>query len=107
MSRQRIRHFAVALILSAVLLTASAGQAVAKAATPATTVSLSSLASAKELHFPVTSVAAHTNREVFGFALASSLADASYGYPSWNFSMLSTVAYFGLAPCMAKGRKNG
>jgi spore germination protein YaaH len=36
------------------------------------------------------------DREVFGFALASSLADPSMGYPSWNFSLLSTVAFFGL-----------
>src|SRR5713226_753915 len=35
-------------------------------------------------------------REVFGFALASSLGDPSVGYPSWNFSMLTTVAFFGL-----------
>ncbi len=35
-------------------------------------------------------------REVFGFALASSLADPTFGYPSWNFSLLSTVAFFGL-----------
>lgn len=35
-------------------------------------------------------------REVFGFALASSLADPTFGYPTWNFSLLSTVAFFGL-----------
>jgi len=35
-------------------------------------------------------------REVFGFALASSLTDPTVGYPSWNFSLLSTVAFFGL-----------
>ena len=35
-------------------------------------------------------------REVFGFALASSLSDPTLGYPSWNFSRLSTVAFFGL-----------
>ena len=35
-------------------------------------------------------------REVFGFAFASSLGDATIGYPSWNFSLLSTVAYFGI-----------
>ena len=35
-------------------------------------------------------------REVFGFAFASSLGDPTIGYPSWNFSLLSTVAYFGL-----------
>src|SRR5438270_857966 len=33
-------------------------------------------------------------REVFGFALASSLADPTLGSPSWNFSLLSTVAFF-------------
>ena len=36
------------------------------------------------------------NREVFGFALGSSLSDPTYGYPSWNFNLLTTVAYFGL-----------
>ncbi len=35
-------------------------------------------------------------REVFGFALGSSLSDPTVGYPSWNFNLLSTVAYFGL-----------
>ncbi|HVH63538.1 MAG TPA: glycosyl hydrolase family 18 protein, partial [Candidatus Dormibacteraeota bacterium] len=36
------------------------------------------------------------SHEVFGFALASSLGDPTLGYPSWNFSLLSTVAFFGL-----------
>lgn len=36
------------------------------------------------------------NREIFGFALASSLGDSTIGYPSWNFSLLTTVAFFGL-----------
>jgi len=35
-------------------------------------------------------------REVFGFALASSLSNPTVGYPSWNFSLLTTVAFFGL-----------
>jgi spore germination protein YaaH len=35
-------------------------------------------------------------REVFGFAFASSLGDPNIGYPSWNFGLLSTVAYFGI-----------
>ena len=35
-------------------------------------------------------------REVFGFAFASSLGDPNIGYPSWNMSLLSTVAYFGV-----------
>ena len=39
---------------------------------------------------------ASLQREVFGFALLSSLANSSIGYPSWNFSLLSTVAVFGL-----------
>ena len=35
-------------------------------------------------------------REVFGFALGSSLSDPTIGYSTWNFSLLTTVAYFGL-----------
>jgi spore germination protein YaaH len=35
-------------------------------------------------------------REVFGFAYASSIGDPTVGYPSWNFNLLSTVAYFGV-----------
>jgi spore germination protein YaaH len=38
----------------------------------------------------------HVSREVFGFALGSSLSDPTIGYPTWNFNLLSTVAYFGL-----------
>ncbi len=34
-------------------------------------------------------------REVFGFAFAQSIGDPTVGYPSWNMSLLSTVAYFG------------
>ncbi len=49
---------------------------------------------------PEQPLAAMTNtrlyREVFGFAFASSLGDPTIGYPSWNFGLLSTVAYFGL-----------
>jgi spore germination protein YaaH len=35
-------------------------------------------------------------REVFGFVNAGNLGSPTVGYPSWNFSLLSTVAYFGL-----------
>jgi spore germination protein YaaH len=35
-------------------------------------------------------------REIFGFALASSLSDPTMGYGTWNFSLLTTVAFFGL-----------
>jgi spore germination protein YaaH len=46
--------------------------------------------------FPAVGGAGGPEREVFGFALASSLSDATVGYPTWNFSLLSTVAFFGL-----------
>src|SRR6266481_1940897 len=32
-------------------------------------------------------------REIFGFALAGSLNDVTVGDPTWNFSLLSTVAF--------------
>ena len=35
-------------------------------------------------------------KEIFGFGLASSLSDASVGYPTWDFTLLGTVAFFGL-----------
>jgi spore germination protein YaaH len=35
-------------------------------------------------------------REVFGFVNASNLGNPTVGYPSWDLSLLSTVAYFGL-----------
>jgi chitinase len=45
---------------------------------------------------PFQAVSTGPVREVFGFALASSLSDPTVGYPSWNFSLLTTVAFFGL-----------
>jgi spore germination protein YaaH len=45
---------------------------------------------------PVAAASTNLRREVFGFGLASSLGDPTHGYPSWNFSLLSTVAFFGL-----------
>ena len=36
------------------------------------------------------------SREVFGFTYSGSLTDPRVGYPSWNFGLLSTVAFFGL-----------
>ncbi len=45
---------------------------------------------------PAAAAVARPSREVFGFALASSLADPTIGYTSWNFDLLSTVAFFGL-----------
>lgn len=36
------------------------------------------------------------NRQVFGFAQAGALDSASAGYRTWNFQLLTTVAYFGV-----------
>ena len=36
------------------------------------------------------------SREIFGFALGSSLSDPTIGYSTWDFGLLTTVAYFGL-----------
>jgi spore germination protein YaaH len=91
MSRQRIRHFAVALTLSVVLTAASAASAVAGTLTPSNHTPRAAPAQAL-----VPTVAAHTSREIFGYALASSLSDPTVGYPSWNFDLLSTVSFFGL-----------
>jgi spore germination protein YaaH len=45
---------------------------------------------------PLTVTTTGPRREVFGFALASSLGDPTVGYPTWQFQLLSTVAFFGL-----------
>jgi spore germination protein YaaH len=94
MSRQRIRHFAVALSLSVIVTAASAVPAMARISTPGKSSPASSTAAPAQA--VVGAVAPHTSREIFGFALASSLADPTVGYPSWNFNLLSTVAVFGV-----------
>jgi spore germination protein YaaH len=45
---------------------------------------------------PLTLAGSHPQREVFGFVNSGSLGSASVGYTSWDFSMLTTVAFFGL-----------
>jgi spore germination protein YaaH len=45
---------------------------------------------------PNASNASGLRREVFGFATAGSLGDPSIGYPSWNFDLISTVAFFAI-----------
>ena len=75
---QGSRHFALATAVAIVLVVAAPGTAPASASTPRQ------------------AAQSHTQREVFGFALASSLANSTFGYPSWNFDLLSTVAFFGL-----------
>jgi spore germination protein YaaH len=59
---------------------------------------LEPLGSAKPLAGPSIALAGSPNlrREVFGFVNAGNLSSPTIGYPSWNFSLLSTVAYFGL-----------
>jgi len=44
---------------------------------------------------PLVASASHPQREVFGFVQAGVVGNTSVGYPSWDFSMLTTVAYFG------------
>src|SRR5256885_6517514 len=45
---------------------------------------------------PASAAAPPLSREVFAFANAGDLGNASVGYRTWTFSLLSTVAYFGL-----------
>ena len=45
----------------------------------------------------VSTAASTARREVFGFAGAGSLGDPDDGYTTWNLSLLTTVAYFGLS----------
>src|ERR1700730_1251562 len=92
MSMQRIRHFVVALLLSAIVTAAGTIPAPASFLAPRTK-HVSSSEAPQALR---TVVGRHPRRGVFGFALASSLADPTVGYPSWNFDLLTTVAFFGV-----------
>jgi len=40
--------------------------------------------------------AAKSSREIFGYATGGSLGDPNWGYTSWDWSVLGTVAYFAL-----------
>jgi spore germination protein YaaH len=81
---QRLTKLALALIFVLALPASSAESALAavRTASPATT-----------MH---TAANSSLQKEVFGFALASSLSDPTMGYTTWNFSLLTTVAFFGL-----------
>ena len=87
-----MRNFSLALLTLAVLIGLFPVSAVAST-TPSSrpTAALSSAAPR-----PAVSATPGPMREVFGFALASSLSDPTVGYPSWDFSLLTTVAFFGL-----------
>src|SRR5947207_3448121 len=91
MSLQRPRHLTFATAVTIVLLVAAPGAPpVSAAAPPAVAAQLQPALSI------ATAAVSRPHREVFGFALASSLADPTIGYPSWNFDLLTTVAFFGL-----------
>src|SRR4030081_2130617 len=82
-----MKHLLPALLLALALSGVAPGTAVATAERSPNTISR-----------PQTPLAATSGlkREIFGFALASSLSDPTFGYPTWNFSLLTTVAFFGL-----------
>jgi spore germination protein YaaH len=87
MSWQSLR---TSLLLICALGVLTVGMAPALAAAPNRPVSAAPQAAA------VGGRTGNLSREVFGFALGSSLSDPTVGYASWNFDLLSTVAYFGL-----------
>src|SRR5256885_13794723 len=45
---------------------------------------------------PLTTATGNPTKEIFGYASAFTLGDPNIGYPSWNFNLLSTVAFFSL-----------
>ena len=87
---QRIKHLSLAFLFAFAFPNSwlgSASAATLQASQPA--------ARAASAALPL-ATASPLQREVFGFALASSLSDPTIGYPTWDFSLLSTVAFFGL-----------
>src|SRR3977135_3393370 len=118
MSMQRIRNLTLALLLAAgqaVVLPMPAAahqapaagsiergpaimQAAAEMAARPSQASVDTFAAAKPAVNRSIALAAPSGlrREVFGFVNAGNLGDPTFGFASWNFSLLSTVAYFGL-----------
>ncbi len=93
MPRQRLSHFVAAVIFAV----ASAGFTYQAAdAHPAHVLAHSAAIHQSSAAPSLAMSPAGLKREVFGFALASSLSDPSVGYPSWKFSLLGTVAFFAL-----------
>jgi spore germination protein YaaH len=89
MSFQRIRSLLAALMIAGAAISPSAAHASAGSASRTPT---------HVAPKAVTMVSKNPNlqREVFGFVNAANLGDPSAGYPSWNLSLLTTVAFFGL-----------
>jgi spore germination protein YaaH len=115
---QRLNHLLIALVVvgaSVAPVSVSASAAVARtghaaqlaprvmqqaadlAAQPA---SASMLAASRAPHLATIPLAARTptplQREVFGFVNSGNLGNSDVGYTTWNFGLLSTVAFFGL-----------
>src|SRR5712692_11081485 len=97
MSQYRLRQFIPALVV-ALGLTAITPVGSARAALPpARAGTLSTATSAHRVGAQASLTNANgLSREVFGFTYSGSLGDPTVGYPSWDFSLLSTVAFFGL-----------
>ena len=53
--------------------------------------------SAAVAHQASSPTAGKTSREIFGYAAAGSLGDRTWGYTSWNWSLLTTVAFFAIS----------
>jgi len=90
---QRKLHVVLALVFVTGVITVAKANVSASAGPPIRAASSASTSSG--VH-PLAATTPSLRREVFGFGLASSLSDPTIGYPSWNFSLLSTVAFFGL-----------
>jgi spore germination protein YaaH len=58
------------------------------------------IAASPRVAVPLSSEQAWNNfgltKEVFGYASAGSLGSSSIGYPTWNFNLLATVAFFAI-----------
>jgi spore germination protein YaaH len=78
-------HIARALVLATALTVLASSTASASSPAPGAATTAVATATTPKL-----------SREVFGFTYASSLTDPTVGYPSWNFDLLSTVAFFAL-----------
>src|SRR6202521_5887754 len=66
------------------------------AARPATSAQLAAAQLSPLTVLPRSVSASHPQREIFGFVNAGNLGSPTVGYPSWDFSLLTTVAFFGL-----------
>src|SRR5438045_2512176 len=93
MSQQRSRHLVSVMAATITLVLAASGAPPVSASAPA---SAAAPATVNRTPSSVAATTGHASKENFGYALASSLADPTVGYPSWNFDLLTTVAFFGL-----------